>query len=251
MWHIDGTTARLDLADFTARVDVRQVAAGVGGLRCGDSEIADASILQVRSTGTMTELLDSYVRAQDLIAGYSLTPDRSVELQVYWRFVEHPDLSAVGIELIASVQTSLLISQTRVEVGSRLPLCDVCGLAVAGLETPSPTRVLGLATEDARTEVAAVAGTDSGTNAPMVYRIRSLPHSYVELPYPGDFATTGRLPPAVDGTESAYLLSATRLEKGVIRRGRLQGLFIRRDGDLDRVAECYRRFLASEPPLAA
>jgi hypothetical protein len=204
-------------------------------------EIPGASILQVHVTAATPELLDAYVRAQDLIAGYSLTPDRSVELQVYWRCVEHRDLSAVGIELIASVQTNLLDSLTRVEVGSQLPPADTCALEDVMLQAPppSPTRVIG-----------SVGDSNSGAVAATVYRIRSLPCSYVELPYPGDFGAAGGAEVTAGGNRSAYLLSAARLEKGVIRRGRLQGLFIRRDGDLATAAECYRRFLTSEPPLA-
>jgi hypothetical protein len=39
------------------------------------------------------------------------------------------------------------------------------------------------------------------------------------------------------------------LEKGVIRRGRVRGWFLPREGDADAAAERYRQWLAEPPPL--
>jgi hypothetical protein len=47
------------------------------------------------------------------------------------------------------------------------------------------------------------------------------------------------------------ILFPERLEKGVIRRGRLAGIFVPRDGDEEAAAHFYRQWRASPPPLTA
>jgi hypothetical protein len=44
-------------------------------------------------------------------------------------------------------------------------------------------------------------------------------------------------------------LFAQALEKGVLLRARVRGVFLARDGDLQLAAEVYRAFAAAEPPL--
>ena len=47
----------------------------------------------------------------------------------------------------------------------------------------------------------------------------------------------------------SHRLFAERLEKGVILRSRIRGLFVPRDHDTELAQSEYRRFAASEPPL--
>jgi len=49
--------------------------------------------------------------------------------------------------------------------------------------------------------------------------------------------------------ELTHRLFARPLEKGVILRSRVRGLWVTRDRDVSVAAESYRRFAVSEPPL--
>jgi hypothetical protein len=47
----------------------------------------------------------------------------------------------------------------------------------------------------------------------------------------------------------AHRLFCTNLEKGVILRARVRGVFFARQGDVAAAAECYAAFAAADPPL--
>ena len=72
--------------------------------------------------------------------------------------------------------------------------------------------------------------------------------SYVEMVHPSDFRTvelTWR-----DGQAAVRTpLFADRLEKGVIRRGRVRGWLVSSPGDLAAAERLFREFAESEPPL--
>ena len=60
-------------------------------------------------------------------------------------------------------------------------------------------------------------------------------------------------PPPVSEAGKGVLLRSNlfleRLEKGVIRRARLRGLFLNRHNDLQTAVACYHEFANSVPPL--
>jgi len=74
--------------------------------------------------------------------------------------------------------------------------------------------------------------------------------SYLEMIHPGDHDQTTL---SLEGGQRVVRrkLFERRLEKGVILRSRLQGVFIARDRDMQTAVECYRRFAASGPTLTA
>jgi hypothetical protein len=77
--------------------------------------------------------------------------------------------------------------------------------------------------------------------------------SYVEMIFPSDFCcasvrwgdTQGQTAKAVLHSE----LFPESLEKGVIRRARLRGLFVPRADDLVTASQLFAEFAASPPPL--
>lgn len=204
------------------------------------------AILQVRrreeSAGAGERLLDSYARGTDLVATYDAAPGGGCGQQIYWRTAVHDDLAAAGVELIVSVQTERLDDEPRLAVGS----------AVRAAEVWRWTEARGTHFERvAVAEAAAPARQELATPGLLLYRLPAAAVSYAELTHPADFAggtvaTAGAGEPWV----SRYPLLPERLEKGVLRRSRLQGLFIPRVGDQETAVRCYHRFAAAPPPLA-
>ena len=77
--------------------------------------------------------------------------------------------------------------------------------------------------------------------------------SYAELVHPADFrqSTLAARESSSADVRLAHRLFHRRLEKGVILRSRLRGVFLPREHDMELAAAEYRRFAASEPPPTA
>jgi hypothetical protein len=228
-WQINDTVARVEQPIVAGQVDVLFP---WHGFSLAASKLAGVAILKVltRAAGgpTPETIADCYQRGVDLVATYAQTPERNVRPQVYWRYVTSGD-NVAGLELILSAQTSLLDSEPATSVESTLPPGEMLAVDVAGASRPYQQDQW-----------------QSGEGAPPItlFRPRDLSASYVEMIHPTDFAgvqftTSGELPTV------RWHLFPERLEKGVIRRGRVRGLFIPRAGDLARCEALYREFAAS------
>jgi len=203
-------------------------------------------MLQIRrgdeSSDQSNEPLDSYVRGTDLVAVYASTAERDLVADIYWRAIQYDAVGAVGVEIIASVETSLLDSDPRMTVGSALPDCDILRLS-----------------DERESRFAPVAATygepfgpESGAGV-FLFRLPGTTRSYVEMIHPADF-TTAEIQASASGTEricSKFRLFNEPLEKGVIRRARVCGVWLARQGDENFAVECYRHFVQSAAPLTA
>ncbi|MCY2988170.1 MAG: hypothetical protein NTY19_09945 [Planctomycetota bacterium] len=245
MWRTEGNTARLSIEPLSAKLNQLRLAQGVFELRFGDRLMEGARILQVRASVAALDrderLLDSYVRGNDLIACYAPWPQREVGPQLCWRCIDQADLAAVGLELIISVQTDLLDTDPGLTIGSEVPQGTVWRLVAA--DKPQFERIT-FPDEP-------LASYPTRQPAVLLYRPADVGCSFVEMIHPSDFAgaVLAAPPQGAGGYFSSFRLFDERLEKGVIRRGRLQGLFVARDGDQETAWNCYRRFAASEIPL--
>ena len=182
-------------------------------------------------------LSDAYTRGDDLVATYSETNAHPLRVQIYWRALKHSP-SAVGFELMLSVQTHLLDSDPRLEIVTA---------------TSNGSSILPFNSgEDSFNASGQQAGSEPAAVASGCYlaRMNGSEWSYLEMIHPGDHHRTTL---SVDGGQCAVhrKLFERRLEKGVILRSRLQGLFIARTDDLQTAVECYRSFAASGPTLTA
>jgi hypothetical protein len=148
-----------------------------------------------------------------------------------------------ALELIVSVQTSLLESMPALTVNSDtavtelLRLTDVNRSRFETIEAQSSSRF------DA-----------DGSPAPGCYLFR-LPlgeFSYAEMVHPADFRGS-TLTPADHSrrVRTGHALFRQFLEKGVILRARVRGVLVTRTRDAETVALCYRVFAGGEPPLTA
>jgi hypothetical protein len=231
-WQIDGSMARLRLTQFSAQVDFIRPAAGLHSIVIAEKPQAGQSWLGVELAGetpTISEI-DAYVRGSDLIVTYAETATRPLRAQLYWRAIESlPQGALASVELVASVQTSLLDACPRLSAQS---------FVAAGELVP-----LG---ESAET----IAGSDSLERAARGLLIRPAGANYSCA----DIITGGtRDDDRVDSTGGrvhiVHDLFADRLEKGVILRTRIRSVLVARDADLSAANAELEDFLATALPL--
>jgi hypothetical protein len=180
-------------------------------------------------------LAECYVRGDDLIVTYTEEREK-LRREIYWRVLNAPPFRAAGVESIVSVQTSLLHSHPQLMMTSRL----------------SSGEIGRLQRGDQFEFFAAAAGQwqctrDDGPGV-FMWRPSGAGISYVEMVHPSDFQHA-TLSAESDHTWIVHSLFPESLEKGVIRRGRVRGWFVHRDGDVNIASDLYQRWLSEPPPL--
>ncbi|MCA9213139.1 MAG: hypothetical protein KDB27_08750 [Planctomycetales bacterium] len=223
-WRISGTQAVSQGGRLHCEVDVAKPSQGLENVQLGDSRFSNWSLLRTKLPGGIgTEpVAEHYVRGNDLIVTYKQTPNRTVRPQLCWR------AGAASTELIVSVQTSLLESCPAICVGSRL--VDGEAYSLDGESCQQITNACEIPT------------------SAILFRPNGGSVSYLELVHPSD-ANLVRIEFSADQVETQFEIFNDRLEKGVIRRGRLRSHFIDRASDVDSAIELMREFQASPAPL--
>lgn len=242
-WQLENHVAQLAGKSMSARLDVARPFQGIHVQRLQDTSPLGFRLLGFRGWSG-SPLADSpdppvecYIRGTDLIAAYQHLESRLACPQVYWRAVETPDW--FGIQLIVSQQTSYSDSDPSLTTLTRIP---------------RPSQVLALPEWEAQDWLEPIVWTQAQFSSPLfLVRWDGCPFSYVELVMPSD-AIAADLSTGSEAEPAARLcfqLLAERLEKGVIRRARLCGYFVRRERDASVAMECFRQFLREPPPLTA
>lgn len=219
-WKCEGQRATANLGDWTARLELSRPAAGIHDLRFGEQALS-AGIFQIEPTADAqpVEIIDSYTRGEDLVVTYAETEQRRVRQQVYWRaFTEAaPAGPIVGIDLIISMQTSLLYSDPTLHVvseyssGNTVPLYEDTTL--------------------------------------VLHRPDDVAGSIAQCVHPTDCERAEIASTESSGATASYRLFDPGLEKGVIRRARLRAVFLPRADDERQALAAYESFAASAPPL--
>ena len=240
-WRLDARTASLRLARLSAVVHPLKPGLGLGELRIDGRPISAACCpLGVELFGaapTAPTSIEEYVRGGDLVATYADCPAPALRSQIYWRASSHRTEGAIAaIELVISVQTSLLDSSPRLATRSLLCVDEAVCLSSA----------------DAAKRI------EEGKSSCYLYRLAETPFSYAEMVHPAQFQESAIEVPAKPNAkhdavpnrlELRHQLFSERLEKGVILRARVLGVFLDRQGDSEAAARHYQAFLAAEPPL--
>jgi hypothetical protein len=236
-WDIQGTLARLSTGILAGEIDV---AFPWRGFQPAASVREGIALFKVHTRAHALDepetLVEYYQRGVDLVATYAQTVERNTRPQVYWRVIEHPlgdDTSAAALEVIVSSQTSLLESQPLTILESTLPPGEISVWNAQGtlLELKSGQWL-------------------SGDAAPCVvlFRPRDWSLSYCEMVQPADCSAVR--------VEDAHLpcvrwqLFPESLEKGVIRRGRVRGVYLPRDRDAELALAAFHEFVNSPPALS-
>ncbi len=234
-WNLQGTIARVSRHTLAGQVDV---SFPWRGFEPAAAPRAGVALLKVFTRATALDapetLVEHYDRGVDLVATYAQTPERNFRPQVYWRVIEQPvDAAAAsaGLEVIVSTQTSLLDSQPLVALESVLPPGEVQLWSAQG---------------EPLTASSGVWQTGSAAACVVLFRPRDWSLSYCELAQAADISAMqvelGEFP------SIRWQMFPESLEKGVIRRGRVRGVFLPREQD-EQLARAAWRALVDSPDV--
>jgi hypothetical protein len=239
-WQLEKHRASIALDDrLRASIDLLRPSSGLE-LRAQGAQIKAMAVdLPELNSSDATTQLDAWVRDRDLVATYAETDKRRTRGQIYWRVQPHGPADSHAIELVVSVQTSLLDSDPALSVRTRASASEVLRLIDPQAHVAAPV--------DSR-EAEPASFCDPATPACFVLRLPVDGLSYVEMVHPTDFAET-TIVRAQQNVELSNRLFHGRLEKGVILRSRLRALLVPTSDDVALASACYREFAASEPPL--
>ena len=192
-WRLDARTASLRLARLSAVVHPLEPGLGLGELRIdGRSVSAACCPLGVDLLGaapTAPTSIEEYVRGGDLVATYADCPAPALRSQIYWRASSHGTEGAVAaIELVISVQTSLLDSSPRLATRSLLCVDEA----------------LYLSSADGAKRI------EEGKSSCYLYRLAETPFSYAEMVHPAQSQESAiEVPPT---SHAKYDAAPKRLE---------------------------------------
>lgn len=210
-WTFDGRRAALTCGPLKGVVDVTAPRGGIGDLTFHGAAV-NGTLLAIDVDGDAS---DAYVRCDDLVVTYRETPERPFSVQVYWSAT-----AGEGGELVlsgaVSIQTRAWETYPRVTVASTL------------------------------TDAEVVASVEEGL---VLLRPAGLDWTYAETTLPEDFALVVAANPM--GGANAWTFADQFMERGVIRRRRVRGAFVPRDGDLAAARRLLIALSAEQPPLTA
>jgi hypothetical protein len=228
-WRLDGRIAELRCGPLAALADLAAPNKGLTDVRWHALPLASWQVLGVEvdplAAQTASSLADRYQRGGDLVTTYEQTAARPLRVQVYWRaaLMNGAEHELAIIDLQVSVQTNLLDGRSAIATASRFTECECTELRVGK--------------------------QDDEDSLVQLFRPTRFDFSYAEMIHPADF----------HGVESTALADGSHwrraklfggpLEKGVILRARMRGVFLPRSHDTVRAAAAFDDFLRQPPPL--
>jgi len=251
VWQIEHHLAHLKLSWLEASLDLRRPSQGLSHLATDEPDKLwpEARLLAVQvpslSEANPGMLQESHRRGADLVATYQPSDTWPVGVDVMWRAWDSDVFGAAAatIEVVVSVCTQRLDSHPELSVVSLLPDTEVARLV--DVETPRYEPVGG-SSHYGPAILEAIQGPGC-----LLFRPRAAELSYAEMVFPSDFGrdelSSRREAPA--WREIRHRLFPKSLEKGVILRARVRGVFVPRGDDEQLVARCYASFAAEDPLL--
>lgn len=189
--------------------------------------------------GWPAKLVDSYNRGNDLVTSYAGIEGWPFAPQIYWT-LESIDVGGVAVHtfsIMLSIQTDRLDTHPEIVVRSSLPTEEVLRVSIAGEELLVDSHADGRLHLDPQ-----------ATACCQLWRLPGGELSYAEFMPRSDFRSL-----SVDRTDhtatSRWELFSEFLEKGVIRRARIQAAFLPRDDDVQLAAECCQAIERRPLPL--
>jgi hypothetical protein len=244
-WKLQTPLATLQCGPLRGQVDVARPQLGVHVLRRDDAPL-DGIICRVERDATSdsssnawpAQLADAYVRGSDLIANYQATKKWPFAPQIYWQAAAPESMQdAMGaLSLLVSVSTHLLDTFPRICISTQLPADEV--LLLTSIDDETQTSTL---TGRQESVLAPAAGASC-----LLWRLPGGALSYAEIMPANDFRQLTVRPGENGMCESRWELFSEFLEKGVIRRARLQSAFVPRHNDAE-LAAAYSRQISARP----
>lgn len=249
VWQPENNVHRLQLDRLIATIDPGRPQEGLVEVSIGASRLDGAELLGIASASFPSSderlSVECYVRGPDLMGSYEESAARPVPIDVRWHAASPApsEKFIAAVELAISVQTQaldsrpLLTVQSRLAASQTLRLFDLDSIAYRPL-TPSPGAPILL--------------QPRGGPGCLLFRMAGTKLSYAEMVHPADFQHDELAGTPENNDETVHLshrLFPQRLEKGVMFRARVRGVFLPREADKRVAAECYAAFAAAEPPL--
>jgi hypothetical protein len=174
-------------------------------------------------------IFECYARGVDLVAAYRATNDWPYSPQIYWRARSLDAVEGVvgSLSLLVSVQTHLLDTCPRISVDSQFNLVELVRLSANQEERSEAVRIERDALFQPGNKIECV-----------IRRFSDAPISYAEFMPASDFRELRAGRQWGGGDCVRWELFGEFLEKGVIRRARLHGAFLRREHDVDIATAC-------------
>jgi hypothetical protein len=246
LWQLDDRVARLQLPRCGAALDVARPREGLRDVYLDARRWGGTRLLAVAAAAAMAgdagAPIECYARGPDLVTAYEGSQDRPLRVDAVWRgVVPTTDQPLVaGVELIVSVRTELLDGCPELTVRSVLCAAEAWRLVHAGSSRYDAIAALPIDVRPA-----------DGPGCILV-RPQEAAWTYAEMVHPVDFYhdVLCQGPDAEQSLALEHHLFPVRLEKGVILRARVRGVFVPREDDRQTVAACYQAFAAAEPPLS-
>jgi len=251
-WKLDGNHAHLSCGPLSGTVTVDQANASFVVEQWSERPVSGLTVLAYSGLDFVTEsLAETYIRGGDFVATFTESRADRVAPQLYWRALFVKEFRAAQIELIVSVRTNLLDSSPASRAHSLVYL-NANPLHATSLDAPHfdgiemfPVRPGEIATWRPVIKF----DTSKSRQHLFVFRIPEHGLSFAQMVHPSDFVAAEL---AAD-MQLNYSLSATlfpeRLEKGVIRRGRICGWFMPAENDLETAVQLARQFVDEPLPL--
>jgi hypothetical protein len=240
-WTLDKHEAQLALGPLCARIDLRDPAGGFQETRLDGAPLR-ANLLGVLLAPHVDTLpADAYVRGPDLVVTYPQSIGRAMRVQAYWRCEAQP--ASLAVELQVSVQTDALGIATPVIASSQLETVEVLRLK----SSPDATFSSLSLNPGPLTQLVPQDGPGC-----LLFHPPAQAWCYAEMIHSADFQQDQLTLQASQGQLRATLehrLFPGTLEKGVILRARIRGLFVHENAASQEVPADYHNFLRAPLPL--
>lgn len=245
MWTSRGEHWRLTSGAMQASFEVENAAGGLFDVQVDQVALANARVLQCENASAGAELdslVDHYVREDDLVATYLLSPARVNRKQIYLRpagFL-YPE-PVTGVEMVFSMQTQRLDADLQLRIRSLISIAEFYALKSGANPTWESISLPEDAVEFSSDQYCgAFAAKLSGTNI-----------TFAQVLDPADFTGCRLIRMAEDSDQFAISqpVFCTSMEKGVIRRGRVSALFLQGEESLDTAAKFLDWYRRSPPQL--
>lgn len=234
---------------LAARVDLRRPAHGLFdvAIDANSASFGHSHLLGIEIPSLVSgeeSLFDEYVRSTSLTAVYQPSNAWPIRVDVSWHAMAISQLPppSTAIDMLVSVRTERLDSRPELAVISALSAVEVLRLMDAKTAryqsvTATPTSPLSIDKQ-----------TGPGC---LLFRLPEAEVSYVEMIHPLDFQRDEfAVAPGATGTSCLrHHLFPPSLEKGVILRSRVRGVFVPRQEDERLASAAFLAFAGEEPRL--
>ncbi len=284
-WRLEQGVAYLAGSLLGARLNPGRAEEGLTALRLEGRRLEGLCLLGVCAPAPASGVLgleECYVRQRDLVAVYAWGTAPCTYLEAIWRVLAAEDLSAgatpgaaVGVELILSIHTERLEDCIQLGVESRFPVEWLLGLSAAAGPCPPKSGRPGVsaAGTQERQTAAALRFERLGPPAAIPTAAQTLPApvcvvcslqaedrsqiGYVEAACPSDVpsAELAWIARPFRQARVRYAVLPTALEKGVILRARVRGVFLAAGVPAEEQPRCagevYRALASAAPVLGS